>query len=201
MRRALAITLAALPFMQLHAEPPVVGLWEDAMIVNDDTEQLIAHQNFIFTNKKLSRPTRFSAIMDFHGEIDFYCCVDVKNTHPISAKALLRQFSRDRSFVSRLTHIEGLNYIYAAELANERIQNDNMRILENPQTKKYYIPFSAAAIGAEMDVLSIAGNEFKVKNHFIQFTTTAPDHNHQSIVHTFKIDGTHVVIVVPLEPH
>lgn len=195
-----ALLFLITPMRVLYAVPPPIGLWEDVIVVDDDTLQLISHQHFIFTNQKLATPTLFTALKNYGGEIDTFCCIEVQNTTSLSASETEKKFSHDHDFVQRFSHIRGLKYIYEARLASREIWNDKMLLLKGSRNDTNDIPFSAPVIAGRLGFSEIAGNHFfGTDGHEIQLTTDVSKKNQKRLlIHRFMIDDQRTIFTVPI---
>jgi len=200
MKILIALLFLAAPTRMLHATPPSIGLWEDVIVVDDDTLQLISHQHFIFTNQKLVAPTIFTALKDYGGEIDAFCCIEVQNTTSLSALEMERKFSHDHDFVQRFSHIHGLKYLYEARLANREIWNDKMLLLKGNRNDGNDIPFSAPVIAGQLGFSEIADNHFSsADGHEIQLKTDVSKKKQgQQLIHQFMIEHQRTTFTVPI---
>ncbi|HWX01536.1 hypothetical protein [Collimonas sp.] len=199
MKTMIALLFLAVPATALHAAPPALGLWEDVLVVDDHTLQLISHRHFIFSNRKLTAPTVFTALKDFGGEIDTFCCLEVQDTRALSVSELEKKFSGDHDFVQRFSHIRGLPYLYEARLAKREIWNDKMLLLKGRRNDTDDVPFSAPIIAGRLGFSEIAGNRFTASGgQTVQFKTVVPKDERQPLVHRFTIGQEKVRFTVPL---
>lgn len=199
MKTIIALLLLAAPMTTLRAATPALGLWEDVLVVDDDTLQLISHQHFIFTNRKLTAPTVFNAIKDYGGEIDAFCCIEVENTKPLSLLETERKFSHDHDFVQRFSHIRGLKYVYEAKLASRDIWNDKMLRLKGSRNDANDIPFSAPVVAGRLGFSETAGHRFtSADGHAIRLQTDMPKKDRgRLLVHRFTVDHKTATFTVP----
>ncbi|AMO97152.1 hypothetical protein CFter6_4562 [Collimonas fungivorans] len=200
MKIVFALFFLAVPMTPLFAAAPAAGLWEDVLVVDDHTLQLISHRHFIFTDRKLAAPTVFTALKDFGGEIDAFCCLEVQDTNPLSVTEIEKKFSSDHDFVQRFSQIRGLPYMYEAKLAKREIWNDKMLLLKGRRKDADDIPFSAPVIAGRLGFSEIAGNRFTTADgHQVELKTRFPDKNRQRpLLHRFTVDGKRTTFSVPV---
>ncbi|PFH08496.1 hypothetical protein BCF11_0851 [Collimonas sp. PA-H2] len=199
MKPIIALLFLSAP-MTACAAAPAVGLWEDVVAIDDDTLQLISHQHFIFTDQKLATPAVFTALKDFGGEIDTFCCLEVQNTTPLSMREIEKKLSHDHDFVQRVSHIHGLPYMYEAKLANRTIWNNKMLLLKGSKNDGNDIPFSAPVIATRLAFSEIAGNRFTDSDgDEILLKTEVPKRGQgQPLVHRFTVNHKKIIFTVPM---
>jgi hypothetical protein len=133
-------------------EPPLVGVLEYVPVTNDGPK-VIARPTYIFTDRKISTPTVFSALVGTGTTLAVACCFEVKNTTPTSLTAELSKYGKDSYFVDRMKSVKGYRYIYLAQpTADKRrwtpLMADHARNAANPDDGT---PFTSPVVAAQFD--------------------------------------------------
>lgn len=133
-----------------HAQSePVVGIWEK-LAVSDDNSNLVARVNYVFTSRKLTEETVFTAIQN-DDPLKVVCCVKVKNLNPIELKAVLEKYSMDKEFANHMKSISGAPFMYEAVPVDKKEWNPLMNaIMQYEKDPDYQTPHNMPAIAARL---------------------------------------------------
>ncbi|EIN02167.1 hypothetical protein [Paraburkholderia hospita] len=173
----------------VHAEPPVVGLWEQFRPSGDGIEKSQHRVDFIFTNKPVAIGTVFSAISDAGTKVRILCCVQTQSTTHMDLSKLLSKYKLTADDTSHLKTIKGLDYVYEGKIVSERNQNRNMRdLIENTNNPDDQSPYSSAIVAGDLRNLEFSAKGFKLDGHAVTFESII-DSSLDVTRYEFKLDG------------
>lgn len=195
MMLVLASTLAT---VQAQNEP-VVGVWEK-IAVADSNSKLVARTNFIFTNRKLSEETVFTAIQNY-APLVLICCVKVKNLKPLELKEVLEKYRMDEEFVSHMKSVTGAPFLYEAVPVDKKEWNPLMAItMSSDKDPDDLVPLSAPAIAArlgkddeKLGKLELGPTKAKLKMTYSKKNNTA--------TYQFTVNNKNIVLSEETFPH
>jgi hypothetical protein len=128
---------------------PVVGLWEKIAVAGPGGK-LVARTNYIFTNKKLTEETVFSAFQNVK-PLTVICCIKVKNLKPVELKDVLTKYSMDKEFVDHMKSIKGAPYMYEAMPVDQKEWNPLMTaIMSSDKDPDDQVPYNVPVIAAKL---------------------------------------------------
>jgi hypothetical protein len=149
-------------------DAPFLGLWERIPVV-DASSKVQARPNYIFTDRKLSKPMIFSGLRDDGTNPTILCCAEVRNLTPMNIENIILKYSGDPEAADHLRSVKGWKYIYEAELANERIWTSAVKLImhanKEPMDGSY---MSVPVIGAEFSGKEQVPREFMVANNKVR---------------------------------
>jgi hypothetical protein len=133
----------------LAQSEPAVGLWEK-IAVTGPGGKLVARTNYIFTDKKLTEETVFSAIQNAK-PLTVICCIKVKNLKTVDLKDVLVKYSMDKEFVDHMKSIKGAPYMYEAMPVDQKEWNPLMAaIMSDDKDPSGHVPYNAPVIAAKL---------------------------------------------------
>jgi hypothetical protein len=171
---------------------PAVGLLEIVPVVGKDM-RVNARPSYVFTTKKLTSPTTFTALQSQGKFASTICCYEVSNLNPVSIATELSKYSYDLDFVAHMKSINGYKYIYQTQPTTKSLWNQFMRDItpdtHDPMDSQL---FSAPVIAATIRKDSLPAT-FEADHNKITFSTDYKN-NSTLAVYTFMIGGQKITL-------
>jgi hypothetical protein len=147
---------------------PIFGVWEQLVVAEANSNANPVRRNIVFSDKKITRETVFSALSDsFDGSL---CCIKVKNIMSIDLSDLLEKYKWDSDDIDHLKSISGWNYIYEADLVDYSSQNKNMRdLVRDMSNPKDISPYYAAVVSGNPVRIKKNSSDFMLKGVIYKF--------------------------------
>jgi hypothetical protein len=171
-------------------DSPVFGMWEQLVVAETNVQKIPTRHDFIFSDKKLTKDTVFSALSDsFDGAI---CCVEVENLTPMDLEGLLAKYKWDSDDIDHLKSISGWKYIYQAKVVEPGRQNKNMReLVKNLSNTGDTSPFSSAVVSGDSVLTGASDGEYRFNGTVVRFSSSYSDAK-DVMSYLFDFSGTRV---------
>ena len=187
--------------------PPVVGFWDRlaATTPGDADGAVVAKPDFIFTNVRLTAPTRFTGLQDDGGDsLTALCCLEVRDLQPLTVEGIIAKYHYDGDVADHLRSIKGLPYVYAAHPTERATWSRFMQaVMGGAGHPDDPSPYWAPVIGAQVAEGGIQGHSLTLGKDVVQLHVTYGDVGGVSKeTDTFLINGKALKVsstVIPTE--
>lgn len=188
--------MAALGSAQAQSEP-VVGLWQK-LAVSDSASNLIARTSYVFTDKKLTEETVFTAFQSAKPMV-IMCCIKVRNLKPIELKDVLSKYSLDKEFVEHMKSIKGASYIYEAVPVDKKDWNPLMvNVMKADEDPDDQVPLHAPVIAAKLSKEDVKLDKIELGSTKVNL---AVSYKNGKAVYQFTVNGKQTMFSDDTFPH
>jgi hypothetical protein len=191
-RFSFCLVLAVLSGAARAGDAPAIGFWERLAATDPhDESKLVDRVNVIFTNRKLTTSTLFSALKDGG---DVACCMEVSDLTPLGVSSILRKHHFDDDVANHLKSVKGLPYVYAAHVSRQSPWTPFMKSLQTDMSGPNDLsPYWSPAIGMRVDPPDskafFRDGTFRAGHYSIRLRTTYGGDDGYTEVDAFDING------------
>jgi len=188
--------MAALGGAQAQSEP-AVGLWQK-LAVSDSASNLVARTSYVFTDKKLTEETVFTAFQSAK-PIVIMCCIKVKNLKPVELKDVLSKYSMDKEFVDHMKSIKGATYMYEAVPVDKKDWNPLMaNVMKADEDPDDQVPLHAPVIAAKLGKDDVKQDKIELGPTKVNLAVT---YKNGKAIYQFTVNGKQTTFSDETFPH